>query len=279
MADEWDEFDDQDGSQNDSNDDTNNDNDEFDVEKLSPSERKRYEKMRKEIEDSIVEVLAKGDQNTGVYKGLQKVLANRDKETAAQRAEIQRLKAMLESTSDKTSDVDFALDTILDMLDEDGKRAFLARRDQHNSKKAATKNEALLKAILDERTNPQPQQNWYPYGQEQETPELEQYRKEADTKLRNFVKRMGVDPNSRDLDYGDIREPLLTRMGKLEASIERLADEKDKQTIDSVREKPGTRVSTRTNTTAPRGKETDGASLLERAFATQVEKMRNASKK
>mgnify|MGYP001586053628 CR=1 FL=1 len=266
MADEWDEFGNLDGNSDDSNDD--GDNDEFDVSKLTPVERKRYDKMKKDVESSIVEVLAKGDSNSDIYKGMQRALAQRDRELAEYKAKLANVDGRTGNVEDKAAEVDFLYSIVHDMLDSDGQRALEARKEQFTSTKSAKKNEALLKEILEQRTAP----THFPYGQVEETAEQTQYRKDAETKLKNLAKMAGVDPTNKDLDMGDISEPLLTRIGKLESSIERLKD-KD---ISSVREN-GNRTNTRTDTSSPRREAAiDAVSLLERGSLKMVEEARKA---
>jgi hypothetical protein len=269
LADEWDELDNLTGNSGDSNDDGDDD---FAIEKLSASERKKYERMRKEVETAIVEEIAKGDTKSGVYKGLQQVLAKRDRELAETRAALAQVHGRVTSVEDKGSEVDFLYNIVRDMLDEDGKKVLEARKEQFSSSRSTKKNEDLLKMLLQERSNPQPA--YYPYGQPEEPPEQVQYRKDAEAKLKNLAKMAGVDPNSKDLDMGDIGEPLLIRMGKLEASIERLKD-KD---IDSVRDS-GNRTQTRTDTPSPRRREpVDARNLLDIGAAKMIEEARKVAR-
>lgn len=209
------------------------DDDEFNYEALSPSEKKKYDKMRTDIETRIVSQIAKGDTASDIYKGLQRVVSKKDSEIVQLRNILQGFSTRLGATEGIGTDVEFLREIVEEMLDDDGRKVFKSRLESHKQKKEQKDTKDLLSSILSGTT---PSSYGAPnYGQEDET--IKQYRKEATTKLRNFVKRAGLDPDESGLDYGDEEEPLLERMSKLESSIDKVKDNKDDEDISKARRK------------------------------------------
>lgn len=247
---------------------------EFDTSKLSASERKRYEKMRQEVESSVIEALAKGDTKSPVYKGLQRVIASKDRDLAETRNALAAVINNVQQLNDKSADGEFLQNILKEMLDEDSKKVFEQKFNQHQQTKKQTQTEQMLQQLLrGQQQQFQPQV--YPYGQPREEvdEQLKQYRKDGEARLKAFVKRMRIDPDNPKLDYGDEEEPLVERMTKLNASIERLTDEQDEESIDRVRAK-GTRPRTNTDSPGSRPKAEQGVRLLEQASASMLDKMR-----
>lgn len=244
--------------------------DEFRVEDLTPSERKKYEKMRAEIENSLVEAIAKGDTKSGVYKGLQKVLAKRDVQVAQLSNALAEVYNKIGTVEEKGGDVEFLTSVLREMLDDDSKKVFEDKFSQFQSSKKATKNEQLLQQLLQgQQRGSIPQ-----YGSSEEDETITKYKQEATKKLKEFAKKMGADPESGKLDFGDEDEPLLTRMNKLSASIER-ANAEDDESTDRVRRK-GSRPETRTRRD-PGGRDEDEYNIddiLSRGSQKMVELMR-----
>lgn len=270
---DWDNDDDDDAELNDDGDD-----EEFDTDRLTAAERKRYEKMRSSIEDSLVEAISKGDTNSGVYKGLQRVLASRDRELAAARTALAAISEETRVNSEKVDEVDFLKDIILNILDDDSKKVFEDKYKQHQSNRKAQRNEALLQSLVN-----QGQQFNQGFSQNNSVPdEIVQYRKEATKTLKNFAKKMGVDPDDKELDYGNEEDVLLDRMTKLQASIERINDDEDRD-IQRIRRKGA-----RPNTRSPRdvGNRSDdddddyesiATNILNRGANQMVRRMRELS--
>lgn len=214
-------------------DDEEEDEEEFDYNSLSPSEKKRYDKMRSDIESRIVDQIAKGDQKSQIFKGLQRVINGKDRD-------ITQLKTILQSFSDRLgnaetngSDVEFLRDIVEEMLDDEGKKVFRQRLETHKAKKENQDTKNRLNQLMNGTT---PSAYGAPnYGQEDET--IKQYRREATSKLRSLAKRAGVDPDDDGLDFGDEEEPLLDRMRKLEDSIDKVKDRRDDEDISRVRRK------------------------------------------
>lgn len=247
------------------------DEEEFDYESLNAREKKRYDKIRETVENSVVEALAKGDTNSPVYKGMQRVVNQKDRELLQYRQALAGVIQEVQAQKETGGDVEFLKEIVKDMLDDDSKRVFDEKFERFSEKQKGTKTEQMLAALLQQR-----EQQPYPmYGQEQEDPQITQLRKEATQRLKGFAKKMGVDPEKETLDFGDENEPLITRMDKLAASIERVTSDRDERDIDSVRRR-GNQPNTRTrNDSAVRDVDSySGRDVLERANLALLQKMR-----
>lgn len=244
----------------------------FSYSNLSASEKKRYDKMKAEIEGAIVSEIARGDTNSEVYKGLQRVLARKDKELAEAR---NALAGVIDKVNNDKSGqkVDFLENILRDLLDDDGRKEYDNRLRSFNTEVENQKN----KQILDQLLKGQAQVSVPMYGQpSEEDAQIAQYRKEATQKLKSFAKRMGVDPDSSGLDYGSEDEPLLVRMDKLSLSIEKVSEEND---LDKVRRKV---PQPKTRTNGEPVKETGNGyamSLLERGVAQMIKQTKDANKR
>ena len=274
LLDLYEEEDDWDSDDSELNNGSDNDV-EFSYDNLSTSEKKRYDKMKSDIENAVVEAIASGDPNSGAYKGIQRVLAKRDRELAETRAALAQVLGSVSRLEDKGQDMDFITNIVKDMLDEDGKKVYEDRYQKHRSDKKMTQQEQLLQALL-MQSQGQPQFNpQVPmYGQMEEDPQIKEYRKQATTKLKAFAKNMGVDPNSQGLDYGDEDEALLTRMDKLAASVERVKNEQDDEEIDRVRRKSNVTQTRTRNEPVTKNDNYYPRDLLSRGTQKMVEQMR-----
>jgi hypothetical protein len=251
--------------------DDNSDDAEFDYTSLSTSERKRYDKMKAEIENSLVETIAKGETDTPIYKGLQKVLAKRDRQLAETQQALQGLMSKAGMVDETNSDVGFLANIFKEMLDEDGRKVFDERLNQYATQKRAARNEQTLQTLLKQQNG---QEQQIPmYGRNEEDDKITEYKRQATKRLQEFAKRMGADPTEGKLDFGDEDEPLLVRMDKLSASIERVNAQADEDT-DKVRRK-GPRPDTRTRRD-PGGKDVEDISynILERGSQEMISRMR-----
>ncbi len=227
--------------------DEENDDDRGDEGTASKAEQKRYEKMRLEIENSIAEAIANGDTNNNVYKGLQRVLAKRDREVAEYKAALENVIKRVNAVDEKADEAGFLKGIVKKMLDSDSQEAFEQEEKSFKSKKESDKQAELLQYII---SNGFPgQQRTQPVPIEDEDPQITKYRREATVKLKDIAKRMGINPNSSELDYGDESEPLLERMDKLTKSVEKILNDEDAD-IERVRGR-GSRPSTRTNRQTP----------------------------
>lgn len=251
------------------------DDEEFDVTKLSKSERKRFEKLKSEVEESVVKAIAAGDTNSEVYKGIQRVLARRDRELAETRMALASVIKEVQGVSDIGDNLEFVQNIMKDMLDDDSKKVYDERYSKHKSEKENRQQRALLESLLSGQGQPNFNPQYIPYGNipQEEDPQIREYRKQATTKLKAFAKKMGVDPDNDDLDFGSEDDALLVRMDKLAASIER-AKAQDDDEIDRVRSRGGSRPQTRTrNEPANPGRDI-ATDILSRGSARMIEQMR-----
>lgn len=249
------------------------DDGEFDYESLTPSEKKRYDKIRKQVEDSVIDTLAKGDTNSPIYKGMQRVVSQKDRELQQYRQALAGVMQQVQMQEERGGDVEFLKEIVKDMLDDDSRKVFEDKFERFNEKRKGTKTEQMLATLLQQQ---QGQQQPYPmYGQEEEDPQITKYRKEATQRLMAFAKKMGADPERDDLDFGDENEALLVRMDKLAASVERSIANRDERDVDSVRRR-GSQPNTRTRNGAA-FKDVDpeyGRDILERGTNALIQKMR-----
>ncbi len=254
-------------------DNEGNNEEEFDYNSLTPAEKRRYDKMKETIEASVVEALAKGDQSSPIYKGMQKVVSRKDQELAQYRQALAGVIQEVQAQKEQGGEIEFLKDIVKDMLDDESKKQFEDRFERFNEKRKGNRTEQLLSALLQQQQ--QKEHNYPAYGQEEEDPQITQYRKEATKKLHAFARKMGVDPEKDGLDFGDESEALLTRMDKLAASIERVSVEKDERDVASVRRRgnqPATR--TRNDPAIIDAGAMYGEALLEKGTRAMLEKMR-----
>lgn len=251
----------------------NDDDDEFDYESLSASEKKRYNKIKQQVEDSVVKALSEGDTESPVYKGMQKVVARKDRELQQYQQALAGVIQQVQQQGERGEEVEFLREIVKDMLDDDSRKVFEDKFERFNEKRKGSKQEQLLQALL----NQQGQQQIPAYGRNEEDPQITQYRKEATNKLKAFAKRMGADPEKDNLDFGDEDEALLVRMDKLAASIERVTSEREERELSGVRRR-GNQPNTRTrNDQGSRDSEFEyGRSILEKGSNALLKKMLKA---
>lgn len=247
---------------------------EFDVKNLGSRERKKYEKMREDIENSVVNALAEGDPDGKFYKGLQRVLAKRDRELSETRSALASLLQRFGIVEDNAQDLEFMKNIVKDMLDEDSRPVM---EERYKSFKTQKQQEAWMNQIQWQQQQAQQaqQMGYQRYGTEDDDEQIRQYRKQATEKLKAFARKAGIDPNDKELDYGTEDEPLLARMDKLANSIEKIS-QGDDEDIEDVRQRTP-RAKTRTNNDTKLGGENNeyGRDLLSRGSAQMLNKMRN----
>ena len=253
--------------------DENDNNEEFDYNSLTSAEKRRYDKMKETIETSVVEALSKGDQDSPIYKGMQKVVSRKDQELAQYRQALAGVIQEVQNQREQGGELEFLKDIVRDMLDDESKKQFEDRFERFNEKRKGTKTEQLLGQLLQQQQ--QKEQTYPAYGQTEDDPQIVQYRKEATKKLQSFAKKMGVDPEKDGLDFGDESEALLTRMDKLAASIERVSAERDERDVASVRRRGSQPITrTRNDSAIANSGSVYGEALLEKGSRAMLEKMR-----
>lgn len=258
-------------------DEDGEDDEDFDYEKLTKSEKKRFDKIKSEVENSIIKAIASGDTSTEIHKGLQRVIGKKDAQISNLSRVLQEVVTKVDQQGRSGQDFEFIKEIVEEMLDENGKREFKNRFENFKSKK---ENEDLKNTVNQlARGNSPASYGAFNYGQEDEEPEeYKQYRREATQKLRTFAKKMGVDPDSDGLNYGDEREPLVARMDKLAMSVDKVKENQDDDDIRSARRKV-TPSQTRTDSN-PKPKKATPASAndyLTQASADILAKFRDGS--
>lgn len=237
-----------------------------------PKIKKLYDKIKAEAEKAVVEELVKEDTNSPFYKGMQKAMSRKDQELQETRMALSSLAQQIHSqggaSGEQAATLEVLTEALTEMLDADGKAVLASRM---NQKRESNKSTALEQQVAQlTRLVQQGQQR----GVDPEEEKIKEYRRQATTKLKAFAKRMGVDPEDKNLDYGNEEEDsLFDRMDKLERSIEK-AGSSDDDEIRKARRKltpPQTRDDTGVRR---RSSPTNGRSLIDEAAQSMVEKMR-----
>ena len=248
-----------------------------DEEVLSPEELRKQ--LRKEVEDAIVDELAKGDTNSRVYKGLQKVVNEKDTKAKRLEAELLETRNALAGLIQRVNgdrdagQTEFLTEVIKELLDDDSKKMFNDKLERFNASKKQKATENMLESLLSREQQQRFNVPMYGRDQEAEDAQIAQYRKDATVKLKIMAKKMGVDPDSEDLDYGDEDEALLVRIDKLQASVEKASPSQDEKDLADVKRRT-TAPNTRTRQESSGGARSAGARLLERGSQKMIEQMR-----
>lgn len=237
------------------------------------------DKIRKEIEDSIVEELAKGDTNSRVYKGLQGVVNKKDAEAKRLAAELSETRNALAGLIQKVNgdqsagQTEFLTEIIQDLLDDDSKKLYKDKLDRFNASRKQKNTEDMLQQILSREQQQRFNVPMYGRDQEAEDVQIAQYRKDATVKLKAMAKKMGVDPEAEGLDFGDEDEALLVRLDKLASSVEKVSTSQEDKDLADVKRRT-TAPNTRTRQESSGGARNTGARLLERGSQKMIEQMR-----
>ena len=230
--------------------------------------------LRKEVEESVIEAIANGDTNSGVYKGLQRVLARRDRELEQTRNVLADVVNRLQGADLEGSNIQFLESVLQDMLDDDGKKEFNNRKNNFVQQKENKARNQVIDAMLRGQMPAPSGVQLYGKGPSlEDDPTIAQYRKEATNSLKKIVEKAGIKVDAAGLDFGDENEPLVVRMGKLASSIERVKAAEEEEAVGSVRRK-GNLPNTRQNSTPAGARELSGRALVERGMAKQIEMMR-----
>lgn len=244
--------------------------------------------IREEIEQDIIASLVDEDTESPIYKGMQRVVAGKDRELAETRREVAALKAsgdtgmtQLQGQGDALEEeVNFLREKLVDALPEEEREKvrqdLLSRRMQRI--------EAENKELRESRNAPAPQPGdgrGYepPQGPSALETQLLDMQKEATKDLRSIAKDWGIDPDHELLEYGDETN---LQVGTLQRSKGFMSSLKKAQTAEStgadgVRPK-GEQTKTRTSgggsvpAVRPRGE-----TLLGAASAEYFEKMQRAT--
>lgn len=197
---------------------------------LTPAEQARFQKMWAEHEKKLAEAIAKGDTKNGVYTGMQRLVAERERANAALRQDIAALQEQISGAGDA---FDWIAETVLEALPEaDRDRAKLAlfeRRDKAAAERAKQANQ--------QRQAQQTSQ------QAPNEPDGDEVMKAIHARIEAFVndrkaktKAMGLDPDDKAIDYGNDEDSFFDRLAKWEASVEKAKASKDDARVAGVRQ-------------------------------------------
>ncbi|MEM4360514.1 MAG: hypothetical protein QXI19_06460 [Candidatus Caldarchaeum sp.] len=196
------------------------------------------ERMNKYFEE-VAEAIARGDADTPLYKGLQRVISKKDREINALKQQLQAYTsqiAVLQKQMELLGATSNALaSSLYENLD-----------DQSKSKLAQAINSIREQALSAMAQQQQPvvsshgrQPPVYQEEQEEDGEDLEELFRKLETEFvegrKAFARKFGVDPNDKRLDYGSPGEPLTKRLAKFEESLEKILQERRKKVSSGPR--------------------------------------------
>ena len=228
--DSWDEEDDEETEEDEDDEDGEDDADEID--------EKLVEQIKSQTVKTIVEAIASGDSDNEVYKGLQRVISQKDKKITELENALTRVADKFEADDENREERDevltFLLENYVELIGEDEAKVKLGGLQ-------AKVQERRIKKLEERQNKPQRQQT----SNDTVDPQLETYKKQALETLREYATDMGVDPDDKTLDYGVFEDGVVGRMSKLKASIKKVKAESDdtKSVTAKKKKRPVTRTS------------------------------------
>lgn len=246
-------------------------------EDLPPALLKRLEALQAEREEALINAIENGDTNNRVYKGLQKVIARKDREidetSHALKDAIGKIQEFEGLLSGLSEGVNWLSDTTLRALPEDDRKEAYGNLQERRLK--------VLQQELERQQKAAPQQQQPPQEPPAESGD-EDFQKLVAERSQAFVEgrrkaaeRAGVSPDDADLDYGETGEGLVERLEKFEASLLKLLERGTEAKLDKVR--PKTQITpTRSSGGGNTPGLTGGDSLLERGARSRIDMMRKA---
>lgn len=220
------------------------DDDEFDEEDDTDdddedSEESLRERLKKEATDEIVKMLSSGDQNTPIYKGLQRVISQKDREINETRQALASLAEQVnkgQSASAETNDsFEFLMNTFKEVLNEDDRKVLDQKYDDFKKSRGEKSRLDNIEGALKYITESMQGRTQSPRDERPESNDMDerlaQLRKEATEELRGIAETNGFDPDDENLDFGSEDEPLLERIRKLRGSIAKASE------VEGVRRK------------------------------------------
>lgn len=202
---------------------------------VDPSVMQMVERLLAKREEELVKAIESGDTKTGVYKGLQKVLARRDKENQTLRAQLDAAMAKLqqfETLAEQMAEgINWASSVMLGALPEDERQSALQDLQARRSKLAMK--ELERKVAQASASGPV-----LPQAGPDDVPDfVKEGRRKFVELTRAMAKKFGVDPDDEGLDYGEDDEPLVQRLERFQASLERVIGrtDEDEGRISAVR--------------------------------------------
>lgn len=245
------------------------------------------EAIRKDIEKDVVAALVDEDTDSPIYKGMQRVVSERDRDLASARQEIAALKTSSDSSLTQLGAAGSALEDEVSFLSEklvsalpDEEREQVQRE---LSDRRMQRIEAENKKLRDRLDAPPPTGPAGGYESPQGPSELETQllgmQKDVTKDLRGMAKEFGIDPDNELLDYGDetnLQVGSIQRNKQFAASLRKaqLADSTGADDIRPNGKQPKTRASSGGSAPAVRPA---GETLLATASAEHMDRMRRAT--
>lgn len=185
--------------------------------------------LKEEVVNELVGELSRGDKDSPVYKGLQRVIASKDQQIQslqmAQQALAQQMQAGFTSLSTEDQFLSAALIRNLPSAEQERIQRELSARKQ-----------AALEAQVRALQQPKPPVPQYPQVPDPYEEQLKAARAEAEAVMRESVKEYGLDPDDKSLDYGSQDEVFAQRFKKLNSSIAKALKAKDDAVVAGVRQ-------------------------------------------
>lgn len=237
------------GYQNRSNDDESGDR-----------EKALEERFRK-WQDELAAAIANGDQNNGIYKGLQRQLNARNREIAETRQHLDEARSTIDEMRGLMEELKTAsewnADTLINALPEEERATATARLADKKGESQLARLQKELEQLKKGGSSRQDSGSAESSGSGDE----DQYAallQQAQARVQKFVegrkkmaKALGFDPDDKRIDYGDDSDAIVERADKFDASLTKLLESQDEDEIDSVRPR-GRRVNTRNSGTGSR---------------------------
>lgn len=233
-------------------------------EDLDPKLKAKLEEMLAEREAALAKSIEDGDQNNGVYKGLQRSMAAKDRKIADLEAQVTKAAQVIEEFASRfnaaVDDQEGLKEILLSALDEDDRKVATGKLEERNLNRSRKQLEEAQQRAQ-QRTQTQASSS----DEEQVQALIRERTAQFIAGRKASAKRFGVDPDDKRLDYGSDGEGLIERMEKFDASLAKAIDE------DRANEEAVNRVRPKTNTPATRSSgggnapaSSTGASRLER---------------
>lgn len=250
-----------------------------------PSQEKLIaDRVRAEIEEQVVQAIINEDTNSGVYKGMQRVVSRhanenqrlaRELEAANLRAyqQQQELAQMRSQVEELNPAIAFLGQTLMENLPDETRAAAVGKLQQISAERNTKAMQAQIaqlqqQAIRPVVVAPQPQVDDSALEEE-----LNRRIAQHVQALQKTAADVGLDPADKRLDYGSDDDFPAVRAQKLTASIAKVLKETNGE-LDSL--KTGNREATRTSGGGLISPDT-GTSLLQRGAQKRLEMMRRAS--
>lgn len=187
-------------------------------------------------EERVRAEIAKALESNEAYKGLQRAFNKSNgayqQQLAVKDAEIAALKSQ---TSEMAEGLDFLSNKFIRALPPE-QQATMADELRQRKITSLEKEVSQMRQVLSApRSEPQAPQ----LDQEQLEAQMRVILREAQDSLEETAKDRGFDPKDKELDYGTEAETFAARLRKLNASINKLAKEREKQDLEGVKPKAG----------------------------------------